>query len=254
MVRRVANTVDRRVAHVEVRAAHVDLEPEDVRAVGKLSRPHAAEEVEVFGDRAVAVGTVATGLRERPARAAHFLGRLAVDIRKTLRDEPLREAIQRVVVIGRVIPVPAPVVAEPLHRVRNGVLEFDILLERVGVIEAQVARTAVFGGESEIEDDRLGMPVMQVPIGLGRESGYDPAIVFLRAIVFGDHGTQEIGSKRRRVPNRGSRRSGMRGIGRRFARVNGMWRRSIHFVLFMNNPITVAHSNREGMARHCARH
>ncbi len=200
MVRRVADAVDGRIAHVQVRAAHVDLQPKDVRAVGKFARAHAAEEFEIFGDRPVAVRAVATGLRQRAARAAHFLGRLAVDIGESLFDEPLGESVQRIVVVGRVIAVSAPVVTQPPHRVRDGVLELDVLLERIGVVEAQVARAAVLGGESEIEDDRLGVPVMKVAIGLGRETGHDAAVVLAGSIVVGDDDAQEIGRERRPHP------------------------------------------------------
>ncbi len=52
------------------------------------------------------------------------------------------------------------------------------LFLRVGVIKAQVAAAAVGLGEAEVYADRLGMPDMQVTIGLGRKAGHhlgDPA-------------------------------------------------------------------------------
>ena len=61
VVRRVADPVDRRVAHVDVRAREVDLEPQHVRAVRKLAGLHPPEEIEILGDAAAAVDA-------RPAR------------------------------------------------------------------------------------------------------------------------------------------------------------------------------------------
>src|SRR4029077_18660213 len=55
VMRRMPDPVYRRVAHVDVRARQVDLEPKHVRAVRKLARFHAPEEVQVLGDAAIAV-------------------------------------------------------------------------------------------------------------------------------------------------------------------------------------------------------
>ena len=55
VVRRVADAVEHRVAHVDVRRGHVDLRAQHVRAVGELPRAHAPEEIEVLRGRAVAV-------------------------------------------------------------------------------------------------------------------------------------------------------------------------------------------------------
>ena len=58
VVVRVADAVDDRVAQVDVRRVHVDLQPQHARAVGELAGAHAAEQVEVLRRRAVAIGAV----------------------------------------------------------------------------------------------------------------------------------------------------------------------------------------------------
>ena len=48
VVRGVADPVDARVAHVDVWARHIDLEPQDVRAVGELAAAHPAKQGEAL--------------------------------------------------------------------------------------------------------------------------------------------------------------------------------------------------------------
>ena len=91
VVRGVPDPVDRRVAHVDVRARHVDLEPQHVRAVGELAGAHPAEEIEVLGNGRSRYGLALPGLGQRAAQRAHLVGRLAVDVREALFNEPLGE-------------------------------------------------------------------------------------------------------------------------------------------------------------------
>ena len=63
----VADPVERRVAHVEVRRRHVDLRAQHVRAVGEFAGPHPREQVEVLVDRPIAVRAVAARLGQRAA-------------------------------------------------------------------------------------------------------------------------------------------------------------------------------------------
>ena len=52
-------------------------------------------------------------------------------------------AYRSLVVVGRVVEVRPPVVAQPPHRLLDRLLVLDVLLQRVGVVEAQVAAAAV---------------------------------------------------------------------------------------------------------------
>ncbi len=230
MVRRVPDPVDRRIAHVDVRARHVDLQPQHVRTVGKLAGAHAAEELHVLGHRPVAEGTRASRLRQRAARRANLVRRLAVDVREAGADEPLGERVETIVVVGGMIAVRTPVESQPAHRLGDRVLELDVFLDRVGVVVAQVAATAVLGRKPEIEDDRLGVPVVEVAVRLGRKAGDDLPVVLAGPVVLGNDGTQEI----RRVPNR---RGPTAGAHRRWKRRRFLRRCSMlgHRGLFMNN-------------------
>jgi phosphohistidine phosphatase SixA len=52
---------------------------------------------------------------------------------------------------------PAPVEAEPAHRVDDGVDVLLLFLLRIGVVEAQVAAAAVVARQAEVQADRLGV-------------------------------------------------------------------------------------------------
>ena len=67
----------------------------------------------------------------------------------------------------------APVKAQPFHRVHNRIHILRVFGHRIGVVETHVATAVVAQRQAEIQADRLGMPVMQVAIGLRRESGTD---------------------------------------------------------------------------------
>jgi hypothetical protein len=198
MVARVANPVDHRVAHVEVRARHVDAQPQHVRAVSELARAHPPQQVEILVDAAVAIRSRRAGLRQRSTRPANLVGRLAVDIREALGDEPLREFVQDIVVVRRVIAMRAPVVAEPAHRRRDRILVLDVLLQWIGVVETKMARPAIFRGKAEIQDDRLRVTVMQIAVGLGRKARDHAAAIRRIRVVVGDDRAQEIGARGRR--------------------------------------------------------
>ena len=188
----VADAVHRGVAHVDVRARQVDLEPEHVRAIGILALLHRAEQLQVLLDRSVAVDAGAAGLGERSAQRTHLVGRRAVDVGEPRLDEVAGEFVEPVEVVRRVIEVRAPVEPQPAHRRHDRVGELDVLLHRIGIVEAKMADAAVFGGEPEVQADRFGMTDMQVAIGLGRKAGDDAPAVFARAQVLGDDVAQKI--------------------------------------------------------------
>ena len=235
VVRRVADPVDRRVAHVDVRARHVDLEPQHVRAVGKLARLHPPEQVEVLRDAAVAVGA-----RRCPASVsvprvrAHLRGRLAVDVGEAVLDEPLGET-RRARRSSRTRdsdarPSRSPASAPPRRSTSsNSTSSFSGLVSS----KRRWQRAAVLGGEAEVQDDRLGVAVVQVAVRLGRKARDDAPAVFAGAIVLGDDGAQEIRRRRRPSP-RGRRRRGAVGPLRGLRSAGVLRRCSTHRVLFMN--------------------
>jgi hypothetical protein len=86
----------------------------------------------------------------------------------------------------------APVEPEPADRVGDRVLELDILLDRIGIVETQMALAAVLGGEAEVQDDRLRMSVMQIAIRLRWETRDDLAAMLAGSVILGNQRAQEI--------------------------------------------------------------
>src|SRR5262249_13338762 len=87
----------------------------------------------------------------------------------------------------------APVEAQPANVLLDRIDVLLLLLDRVGVVEAQVAAAAELLGNPEVERDRLGVTDVEVPVRLGREAGHDlrdPAL----AHVGGDDLADEIAS------------------------------------------------------------
>src|SRR5439155_21077225 len=106
-------------------------------------------------------------------------------------DEQLRLLVELVEVVGRVVGVLDPVEAEPADVFLDRVDVLLLFLQRVGIVEAQVAAAAGLLRDAEVEADRLRVPDVQVAVGLGREAGHD-RLVLPGAKVRGDEGPDEV--------------------------------------------------------------
>ncbi len=79
-------------------------------------------------------------------------------------------------VIGGVADMIPPVEIEPADVFDDGLHVLGLLLDRIGVIEAQVTGTPIFLRKSKIQADRFGVADMQIAVGLGREACLNAAI------------------------------------------------------------------------------
>ncbi len=197
VMRRVADAVQRRVAHVDVRRRHVDLRAQHVRAVGKLARAHPVEQVEVLRHRPVAIRAVGARFRQRPAVRADLVGAETVHVRLAVANELLRVRVQQLEVVGRV-QHRRPLEPEPSHVCLDRLDVLDVFLGGVGVVEAEVAAAAELAGHAEVEADRLGVADVEVPVRLGRKAGVHTAAVPSVACVFRHDFAHEIERCRRR--------------------------------------------------------
>ncbi|MPM93206.1 hypothetical protein SDC9_140342 [bioreactor metagenome] len=162
------DTVDDRVAHVDVRRGHVDARPEHLAAIGELTVFHCLKQPEVFFNRAVAVGTVLPWFLECAAVFLYLFGRQVAHERLALPDELHGIVVEFVEIIRSVIHV-IPCKAEPAHVLHDGIDVFDILLGGVCIVKAQITCAVVFEGHAEVDADGLGVPDVQVAVGLGRK-------------------------------------------------------------------------------------
>ena len=67
----VADTVNHRVAQINIRRGHIDLQPQHVFALGEFTRAHALKQVEVFLYAALPVWTVLSGFSKRATGKSH---------------------------------------------------------------------------------------------------------------------------------------------------------------------------------------
>ena len=167
------DAVEHRIAQVDVARPHVDLGAQCARAVGEFAGAHAAEQIEVFLDAAVAMRAFGPGLSQRAAGEPHLLLRLVVDISLAGADQMLGPFVQPLEIVRRVKEIVAPVEAEPAHVALDGVDIFLQLFGRIGVVVTQVAVATEFLGNAEIQADRLGVADMQISVRLGRKPGDD---------------------------------------------------------------------------------
>ena len=192
--------VRRRVAHVDVGRAHIDLEAENHLAIGYFSLRHLVEEREVLLDGALAVGRVAPGLRERAAVLTHLLRGQRVDVRLATLDKQHRHLVEAPKVVGRVREPLGhlPVEAEPADILLYRIDVLLLLLVRVRIVEAHVRHAAKCFAQPEVDADAFGVANVQVAVGLGREARHDLAVLARCEVLFHDL-FQKVGALHARV-------------------------------------------------------
>ena len=170
---RMQDAVEHGIAQVDVACRHVDPGAQHARAVRELAGAHAAEQVEVLLDAALAERAVPAGLGQRAAIDAHLLVGLVVNVGLAVANQILRPLVELLEVIRRVIEVLAPVEAKPLHIALDRVDVFLLFLGGVGVVEAQMAAAAELLRDAEVEADRLRVADVQIAVRLRRKPGDD---------------------------------------------------------------------------------
>ena len=172
VVAHVVDTVDDRIAHIEVTAGQVDLGPQRHGAVGELPGPHTGEQVQALLDGPIPVGryggdadVAAVGLELLRCQLAH--------IGQPLFDQQHRLAVVLLKVVAAVEEPVAPVEAQPVDVLLDGLHEFLVLLGGVRVVHTQVAQAVIPLGGAEVDGQRLAVSNMQIAVGLRRETGVD---------------------------------------------------------------------------------
>ena len=167
-----ADAVDDGVAHVEVAAGQVDLGAEGHLALLHLAVLHLFKQPQVLLDGPVAVGGHG-GNTDVAAVGLEFLRRQLTDIGKALLDELHRVLIVLLEIVAAVEEPVAPVEAQPVDILLDGVHIFGVLLGGVGVVHAQVAQAVILLGSAEVDAQGLAVTDVQIAVGLRRETGVD---------------------------------------------------------------------------------
>ena len=172
VVRHVVDAVDRRVPHIKVAGGQVDLRAEGHRAVWELARLHPAEEVQALLHGAVAVGRAGRS-RQIAAVFTHLLRGQLADVGQTLPDQLLGAFVHLVEILGGVVEAVAPVEAEPVDILLDGLHVLNVFLRGVGVVHAEVAQAAELLRRAEVDAKSLAVADVQITVGLRREAGVD---------------------------------------------------------------------------------
>ena len=176
-----ADAVDGRVAHIDVGAGHVDLGAQHGSAVVQFAVAHLTESCQVFCHGAAAKRAVHAGLAKVAPVGAHVFCALLVHIGVAGFDQGLGCAVHEFEVVaglvwgGRACGLVqlGPVKTQPLHRVDDAIDVFGVFFFRVGVVKAQVADAAIVARQPKVNANALGVPDVQIAVGLGRKAGAD---------------------------------------------------------------------------------
>ena len=166
----VSDAVQHRVTHVEVAACEIDFCAQGVTAFFKFAVLHALEEVKTLFNRSVAPRADGGMRGVAPVFAELLRGKLA-DIGKPLLYKLNGVFIGLFKVVGAIVEPVAPVKAEPVDVLFDGVDVFGVLLGGVRVVHAQVADAAEMLGSAEVYGQRLAVADVQISVRFGRETG-----------------------------------------------------------------------------------
>ena len=86
----------------------------------------------------------------------------------------------------------APVPAEPAHVLDDRLNVLRVLLDRVGIVESEVADAPILGGDAEVEAYGRRVADVQVAVGLRRKPRRDAAAVLANRHVVPNDGANEI--------------------------------------------------------------
>ena len=194
----VVDTVQHRIAQVEIAGSGVDLGAQRHGAVGEFTVFHALEEVQTLLDGAVAIGALGRGV-DIAAHFAHLLGRQFTDIGQALADQAHGALIHLLKIVRRIIKPVVPGEAQPADILLDGVHILRVFLAGVRVVHAQIAHASEFFRRAEVDAQRLAVADMQVSVGLRRETGVyrHPFVLPAGGDVLLDQGMNEVPGFRR---------------------------------------------------------
>ena len=167
-----ADAVDHRVTHVEVAAGKVDLGPEGHLPLLHFAVLHLLKQPQVLLDGTVPVRGH-SGDADVAAVGLELLRRQLADIGKALLDKLHGVLVVLLKIVGAVVKTVAPVKAQPVDVLLDGVHILGVLLGGVGIVHPQVAQAVVLLGGAEVNAQRLAVADMQIAVGLRRETGVD---------------------------------------------------------------------------------
>ena len=168
--------IDKGIAEQHVGVSHVDLGTQYHGAWLALTTVHELEQLQVLLNRTVAIRAVGTWACSCTLLLGNHFGALLINVGAALLDEPYGKVPELLEIVAGIVNI-CPLETKPLNIVLDALDIFCIFLDRVGVVEAQVALTAIFLGQSEVDGDSFSVSDMQVSVWLWWETGLHSATV-----------------------------------------------------------------------------
>ena len=165
-----ADAVNDGVPEVQIAAGQVDLGPQGHLALLHLAVLHHFKQTQILLNGAVPIGG-GGGDADVAAVGLELLRRQLAHIRQALFDELHGVFIVLFKIIGAIEETVAPVEAQPMDILLDGIHILGVLLGGVGVVHAQVAQAAVTLGGAEVDAKGLAVADVQIAVGLRRETG-----------------------------------------------------------------------------------
>ena len=186
------DAVDHRVPHMHIGGGHINFGPEHPGTLWKLARIHALEQVQVLFHATIPKGTVRSRFGGSAFLTGNLFGRLVIHIGQPLLNQVGGKVVELFKVIGgKILPV-FPVKSKPVNVLLDGIHKLHILLGGIGIVETEIALSAILLSYTKIETDGLGMTNMKVAVGLRRKACMHPFIIPAAANIFLNHGLNKI--------------------------------------------------------------
>ena len=142
---------------------------------------HSRKQVEVFFDRAIAIRTVSSWLRQCAAVLSHLICVEVAHKGDPLANQLACPVVELFKVVGSV-QKPIPLKAEPIDVRFDRIDVLLALLGRIRIVESKVAVPAVGFRQAEIEADTFGVSDVQIAVRFRRKASADrPTNKFLLA-------------------------------------------------------------------------
>ena len=180
------HTVQDRVTHVDIGRCHVDFGPQRLLAVGISAFLHLLKQPQVLLDTPLSVGIVFARFGQCAAVLSHLLCSQIRNVCLAFPDQFDRALIHLFKIIGGKEKSVLKIRPQPSHVLFDGLHELTLLLRRIRIVKTEIELTAVLLRQSCIQQYALGMPDMEIPVGLRRESGMHGIVSPFRQILVYD--------------------------------------------------------------------
>ena len=162
--------VDDWVAHIEVAGGQVNLGPEGIAVVLKFAVPHPTEKIQALFNRTVPVGGDGGSIQISPV-LLELLGSQLADIGQSLLNQLHRVLVVLLKIVGAVEEAVAPIEAQPVDVLLDGLHKLHVLFRGVGVVHPEIAQTTILLRCAKIDDQSLAVADVKVTVGFRGEPG-----------------------------------------------------------------------------------